>query len=227
MNSELRQAGSWEELIQRVEELGFLPLFENPVPGFSAQALTAAQPWWCGDPDRDPWFWREAIARSGRVAYGKFFAGKAGFLSLEWLPVFANWRREGYDFDARWDEGLARLRDKKLMDCFARRPEWTGGELKRAACFGPGGEQNFEGAVTGLQMQTYLVIRDFRQKVNRWGEPYGLPATVYAAPEQVWGYGAVTAAYREDPSASRERVYDRARELFPCAEENRLRRLLG
>ena len=101
MNSALRQAGSWEELIDRVEEIGFLPLFEGPAAGFSAEALTARQPWWSGDPDRDPWFWREAIARSGRVAYGKFFAGKAGFLSLAWLPVFANWRREGYDFDAR------------------------------------------------------------------------------------------------------------------------------
>ena len=87
MNSALRQAGSWEELIDRVEEIGFLPLFEGPAAGFSAEALTARQPWWSGDPDRDPWFWREAIARSGRVAYGKFFAGKAGFLSLAWLPV--------------------------------------------------------------------------------------------------------------------------------------------
>ena len=227
MSSALRQAGSWEELIDRVEEIGFLPLFEGPAAGFSAEALTARQPWWSGDPDRDPWFWREAIARSGRVAYGKFFAGKAGFLSLAWLPVFANWRREGYDFDARWDDGLARLRDKKLMDCFARTPEWTGAELKRAAGFGPGGEKNFEGAVTGLQMRTYLVIRDFRQKVNRRGESYGLPATGYAAPESVWGYEAVTAAYREDPAACRARVYARARELFPRAREEELRRLLG
>ena len=223
----LKPARSRRELIHRVEELGFLPLFENPVPGFSAQALTAAQPWWSGDPDRDPWFWREAIARSGEVAYGKFFAGKAGFLSLEWLPVFANWRRDGYDFDARWDEGLARLRDKKLMDCFAQGAEWTGPQLKARAGFGPGGEKNFEGAVTGLQMQTYLVIRDFRQKVNRRGEPYGLPAAVYAAPEQIWGYDAVAAVYGEEPTVSRERVYDRARELFPGAEEDRLRRLLG
>ena len=44
--------------------------------------------------------WREIIARSGKVAYGKFFDKKAGFISVEWLPVFANYRRDGDDFDA-------------------------------------------------------------------------------------------------------------------------------
>ena len=38
--------------------------------------------------------------RYGKVAYGKFFDKKAGFISLEWLPYFANYRRSGYDFDA-------------------------------------------------------------------------------------------------------------------------------
>ena len=78
-----------------------------------------------------------------------------------------------------------------------------------------------------LQMGGYLLIRDFRQKVDRRGEGYGLPATVYAAPESVWGYEAVTAAYGEDPAACRARVYARAREFFPRAREEELRRLLG
>ncbi|MFQ7451379.1 MAG: hypothetical protein ACLRNQ_07965 [Flavonifractor plautii] len=35
-------------------------------------------------------------------------------------------------------------------------------ELKRQAGFGKGGEKNFEGTVTDLQMGGYLLIRDFR-----------------------------------------------------------------
>ena len=57
----------------------------------------------------DPWIWRTVAAGSGEVAYGKLFDNKAGFVSLEWLPVFANWRRDGYDFDARWDDGVVVL----------------------------------------------------------------------------------------------------------------------
>ena len=60
-------------------------------------------------------------ARSGKVAYGKFFNKKAGFISLEWFPWFANFRRDGYDFDARWEDGLAGYRNKKIMDIFGER----------------------------------------------------------------------------------------------------------
>ena len=52
------------------------------------------------------------------MAYGKFFDKKAGFISREWLPYFANYRRSGYDFDARWEDGLANIREKNIMDFY-------------------------------------------------------------------------------------------------------------
>ena len=73
-------------------------------------------------PEQDPWVWRELIARSKEVAYGKFFNKKSGFISKAWFPVFANYRRDGYDFDACWDDELANIRCKKIMDCFRNSP---------------------------------------------------------------------------------------------------------
>ena len=58
-----------------------LPLFKNEIDGFSAEEHTSALYWWSGDPEQDPWEWRELIARSGQAAYGKFFGKKAGFIS--------------------------------------------------------------------------------------------------------------------------------------------------
>ena len=95
---------SAEELIRYIDEVGFLPLFKNEIPGFSVEEHTEAAYWWSGDEARDPWEWRRLIARSGRLAYGKFFDRKAGFISREWLPYFVNHRRDGYDFDALWDD---------------------------------------------------------------------------------------------------------------------------
>ena len=69
-------------------------------------------------PKSDPWEWREIIARSGKVAYGKFFDKKAGFISKQWFPYFANFRRDGYDFDALWDDEKASIRQKKIMDFY-------------------------------------------------------------------------------------------------------------
>ena len=110
---------SVEQLQAFIEEIGFLPLFRNEIPGFSVEEHTAADSWWSEDPESDPWEWRKIIAGNGRIAYGKFFDKKAGFISGEWLPVFANYRRDGYDFDARWDDELASIRSKKIMDLFA------------------------------------------------------------------------------------------------------------
>ena len=88
-----------DEVIDYINEVGFLPLFKNEIPGFSLEERTVADGWWSGDTERDPWEWREIIARSGKVAYGKFFDKKAGFISLEWLPYFVNFRRDGYNFE--------------------------------------------------------------------------------------------------------------------------------
>lgn len=224
--SDPRRLHSVEELIACVRERGFLPLFCNSVPGFSVEELTWAGDWWTGDEARDPWMWRVTAPRCGQVVYGKFFDKKAGFLSLEWLPVFANWRREGYDFDARYDDEKAPLRQKKIMDLFETRDELMSFEIRDLAGFGKGGEKNFEGTLTALQMQTYLVIKDFRCRKNRYGEDYGWHLAVLAQPEKLWGYDLVTASYDEDPAVSRERVFRRVRELYPDAGERQIRAIL-
>ena len=215
-----------KELIEYVNKVGFLPLFKNSVPGFSVEEHTVSDYWWSGDAVRDPWEWRRTVSESGKVAYGKFFGNKAGFISLEYLPYFANWRREGYDFDALWDDGKARTRWKKVMDLFTDGGEFYSYEIKRLAGFGKEGEKNFDGVLTELQMKTYLVVKDFRQRVNRAGEGYGWHVAVYATPESMWGYDLLSREYEAEPEASREVIYDRLRELCPAATEKQIKTLL-
>lgn len=93
---------TWQELLNWVNEVGFLLLFANEIEGFSAEEHTSPDYWWTGDAEQDPWEWRKIIARSKKVAYDKFFGDKPGFISKEWLPYFANYRRNGYDFDSRY-----------------------------------------------------------------------------------------------------------------------------
>jgi hypothetical protein len=218
---------SWREVIDWVNKVGFAPLFHNDVPGFSVEENASDLFWWTGDTQQDPWEWRVLIARSGEVAYGKFFGKKAGFVSKEWFPHFANYRRNGYDFDSRWDEGLTSQRTKLIMDCFQEQPEWYANELKRAAGFGKEGEKNFPGIVTELQMQSYLLIRDFRRRVNKKGVAYGWNVSVYATPESLWGYDHVSSAYSLDPAESGEKLFRQLRGHFPDAEEKDIRKILG
>ena len=219
-----------EEAITYINEIGFLPLFKNDVPGFSLEERTVPEDWFSGNLERDPWGWREIIAGSGQIAYGKFFDKKAGFISKEWFPYFANYRRDGYDFDALWDDEKASMRQKKIMDLFAEEnadAELYSFEVKQNAGFGKGGEKNFEGTVIDLEMKMYLCMRDFRQRKNKKGESYGWPIAVYSTPEHLWGYDYVTSAYKENTEESWKRIVNHMNEIYPIAAEAQICRVLG
>ena len=224
--SDPRCIRSPEELTDYITKVGFLPLFRNGIRDFSVEEFTDAAAWWTGDQSRDPWEWREILARSGKVVYGKFFGKIAGFLSTDWLPYVVNYRRNGYDFDALWDDEKASFRQKKIMDLFETEPELFSNDLKAKAGFGKDGDRNFEGTVTGLQMSLYLCVRDFRQRTNKAGTPYGWPIAVYCTPEHIWGKEAVTAAYSEDPNVSGERICRHVSELYGVQNEKTLHSLL-
>ena len=219
-----------DEAMEYIEGVGFLPLFRNEIPGFSLEERTAPEYWWSGDPKRDPWEWREIIARRGELAYGKFFEKKAGFISREWLPYFVNHRRDGYDFDALWEDGKASARQKKIMDLYAdekAEQEYFSNELKKKAGFGKDREKGFDGTVAALQMQMYLCMSDFRQRINKKGEPYGWPVAVYKTPEGMWGYEHVTSAYGEDPAVSAERIAEHIRDVYPIATAQQIKKVIG
>lgn len=228
---------TWKELVRWINEVGFLPLFANEVEGFSAEEHVSPNFWWTNDPEQDPWLWREYIARSHEVAYGKFFDKKAGFISTDWLPYFANYRRDGYDFDARWQDGLANIREKNIMDFYVsedaegdtiwRTEKILSTELKKKAGFGKEGAKNYPGIITGLQMNLYLVITDFRRRRNKKGREYGMSVSVLFPPETIWGYDTVTSAYRETPHTSWERIVGRVRELYPAASMENIVKLIG
>ncbi len=217
------------ELIQKI---GFLPLFSNDIPGFSVEERSCASDWWTDDPARDPWAWRQLLSREPDIVYGKFFDRRAGFISAAWFPVFANYRRNGYDFDTLIDEGFAPYRQQKLMQPFLTDGLPNGTELhsfqlKAEAGFGKDGEKNFEGVLTDLQMQSYLCIGDFRQRLNRKNQPYGWHIAIITPPETKLGYEPISEAYREAPERSGERIHGQIRRFFPDASDQQLQKWLG
>lgn len=215
-----------DEALALISRCGFLPCFRNRVPGFSLEEHTLAADWWTGDEQRDPWEWRRLIAESRRAAYGKFFENKAGFISPEFLPLFAAWRRNGCDFDFLWEEGLVSAREKKIMDLFSERDEWSSPLLKHAAGFSKGGESGFEAALTRLQMHMFLTVKDFRRRIGKNGLPYGWAVGVYAAPEALWGQSAVTSACGEDRSVIKEKIMSKAKQFSSSVCDEDWERLL-
>ena len=215
-----------EAIAETVCRLGFLPFFRNEVPGFSIAEHTPPALWF-SDTQEGPWEWKGPVARRGDCVYGKFFNGRAGFISREFFPIFANYRRRGYDFDALYDDGFAPNRDKQVYDLLAERGPLLSKELKRLGGFGRDGNKGFDGILTRLQMECYVTIADFEYMRDRFGRTYGWGVARYARPESLFGEDFMAEAYREEPARSRERVCARIRELFPDAGEKQIRKLLG
>ena len=216
-----------EELTLFVEKVGFLPLFSNNIPGFSVEEYTAASAWFSGDPSRDPWTWREILASGKRVVYGKFFFGNAGFVAKDFFADFANVRRDGYDFDALWDDEKASRKQKKIMDLFAdEAAELFSFEIKQKAGFGRDGETGFDSVLTGLQMLTYLCPMDFQQRKNKAGKEYGWNIAIFCKPEHLLGAEAVTGSYKDEPEVSLARMLAHLMAAFPGMSEEQGRKVL-
>ena len=100
-------------------------------------------------------------------------------------------------------------------------------ELKQRAGFGKGGEKNYPGILTGLQMQLYLVIGGFKRRQNKRGQDYGMAVSVIMTPESVWGYELLSSVYSEEPEQSWQRIYEHTRVMYPAADEHAIIKLIG
>lgn len=216
---------SADDIVRLVNKIGFLPFFVNEINGFSIEEHCPKELWFAADAD-GPWEWKGPIARSGECVYGKFFGGKAGFVSPQWFPELANYRRNGYDFDSRYDDGLASRKDKDVYDTIAQHGTILSKELKLTCNYRKGGNKGFETVITRLQMQTYVNIADFVYMRDKHGQAYGWGVAKYGTPEETLGYEAVTAAYKRDPQKSKELILDHLTGILPDIADNKLLKLM-
>lgn len=219
-----------EELIGLVGEIGFLPFFSNEAAGFSLEEIVSEECWyqgrWKGKVNWPAWEWKGEITRDKRLAYGKLFNKKAGFISLDWFPDFCNYRRDGYDFDARYEDGLSAYKDKLTMDYLEERDSCLSKELREAGNYRKGGNKGFDTMITRLQSQTYITVTDFAYRTNRQGEVYGWGIARYAKSETYWGAALCTSAYDRKPEESFERMLTRLRSVLPDTDERVFTQLL-
>ena len=213
------------ELEFLVQQMGFLPFFACSIPNFSVEEFTPSRYWFVEGVD-GPWEWRMELARRGIVAYGKLFSKKAGLVSREWYPDLANYRRNGYNFDSRYEEGLASYREKCVMDVLLREGPTLSKHLKRLAGFGDNGLKGFDAVMTRLQMHTYVTVHSFEYARDKYGKPYGWGIARYAVTEDVLGIETTQGAYIRDPQESKARLMKRLGMLCPEAFDDDLERFI-
>lgn len=217
----LKTIKSPDDILEIVREIGFLPFFANDIAGFSIEENIAPKYWFSGDTD-GAWEWKGQLAKSGECVYGKLFRGKAGFVSREWLPDLANYRRDGYDFEGFYEDGHANYKDKGVYDEIEKHGTVLSKELKRRLNYRKGGNKGFDTVITRLQMQTFVCVADFEYMRDKYGHEYGWGVAKYTTPEAIFGTDYVLSAYDRKPEESKTRIAEHLQKLLPNVSDEQI-----
>ncbi len=215
-----------QDLTDAVETFGIVPFFRNAIPGFSLEEHAAPSVWYTGSDDWPLWEWKGPVIRGTRCAYGKFFEKKAAFVRLDLFCDLANWRRDGYDFDARYDDGLASRKDKELFDIIEAGAPILSRTVKAVGNYRKGGRTGFDTSLTRLQEQCYVLTDDFVYPLDRYGRRYGWGTAEYSTPEKFFGSDFTDRVYERSPAESRERLLEHLSGILPRADRKALEKFL-
>ena len=247
--ADLPELHNWEQLEHMVLKWGFLPFFRNEVAGFSVEEMTPRHLWFSDEGLDGPWEWKGPVICGGMCAYGKLYGGKAGYVSLEWLPDLANWRRASRSTSSDERHMLQVLQEHESLlsgelrkSCgYPRRGSGKGGRLGRMVekeAFSQGRKpavnqekgnrrEGFETAVTALQMGLRAVIADFEYLHDRHGRAYGWGIARYTTPEALYGDDFLQSLNGRTPQESHQRIREYLQQLLPHATEMQINKILG
>lgn len=199
------------EVEELIHQLGFLPMFRNTLPGFSIEEMADPSLWF--NPVEDgPWEWKGPIIRKQQCAYGKFFGGKACYVSMPLLADFLNVRRATARPSAETDEfGLSQaeilrmveelesVRSDELKNALGlmRRRKRTASDLVDTLSVTldtsdmSKGRSRVDKLLSDLMMLGRIVISDFEYLRSRSGKRYGWGLACYTTPEAFFGREAI------------------------------------
>lgn len=170
-----------ESMLAAIREIGLVPFFKGPVPGFSVEEMTPPEHWFDSSDDLGPWDWKVDVVQSGEIAYGKFLCGgKAAFATVEWYAHLHNWKlsQARYQPDEAGRKVLALLEERGSVGSKEIR---TLLGVKKAAA---------DGVVTRLSHCTRLLIGDIQRVYRGPTLKYsGWQTCSFCTPEALFGSG--------------------------------------
>ena len=222
-----------EQIELLISEIGFLPFFKNGIKGFSIEEMTPPDIFYgdgVDDFNNGPWGWKGPIISKWQSAYGKFFRGKAGFVSLEWLPDFINWRRSAHPLRRQEKEA------RHILKVLTENESMLSKQLKVASGFSLSRKRTianpenpekpmenkrngmaFDSLIAQLQMGTHVCIADFEYLISKKGEPYGWGVARYCTPEAMYTdmFPVKEAVEGRTPKLSRGRIITHLCNVMP------------
>jgi hypothetical protein len=165
------------------------------------------------------WKWKGPIVTEGHCVYGKFFNGKAGFISRDWWPDLCNYRR-----NTRPAPAESSIEDTILLT-LAEHGSLITRELRSACGFdGPKMRSKFDSYVTRLQMACRIITEDFVYPRDKHNHEYGWGWSLLTTPEQLLGRNACQCTHT--PQESFDLMFNHLKSLLPDATDKQIIKLL-
>ena len=206
-----------------IQQVGFLPLLDSGIWGYSAEDVVDEDCRYVVLPDGGwdwpLWKWKGPIVTEGDCVYGKFFAGKAGFVSREWWPDLCNYRRSQHPVP---QEGSI---EEAILFTLGEQGSLITRQLRAACGFtGPKMRSRFDSYITRLQMACRIITEDFVYPQDRHGREYGWGWSLLTLPEQLLGREACQCP--RTPQESFDRMFAHFKELLPDATDQQILKLI-
>jgi len=210
------------QLIDYIQHVGFLPLLDSGIAGFSAEEIVDEDCRYTshseGGWDWPLWKWKGEIVSEGNCVYGKFFNRKAGFISREWWGDFCNMRRSRHPRPA--DDSI----EAAIVDTLGINGSLITRELRAECGFnGKGMRGKFDSYLTRLEMSTYVVTEDFVYPVDKHNREYGWGWSLLTTPERL--YGLEACRRNCSPEESRAKIVSHLHDMLPCADDRQILRM--
>lgn len=221
------QLRTYTDFIDRADELGFMA-FSNILPGFpSLAAETSGGAWHTGDPETDPWCWKDRAAEEKKLAFGCILGGHKGFVSARMYQAFLAACHPDESIEERRAYGLVSEATWRLWQLFQDKPVLDTGDVRREMGVSKKkGGSRVEAAMKELQQQFYITVAGNRRKLDKFGQPYGWPANIYEVvtnwvPEE-WLNGAASLTKKE----ARELILDTGAAIGKDVDRRALSKIL-
>ena len=211
------------ELMDYIQQVGFLPLLDSGIAGYSADEAVDPDCRYVllddGGWDWPLWDWKGPIVTESDCVYGKFFNKKAGFVSRSWWPDLYNWRRHSHPAPSPGSI------EETILMTLREHGSMITRDLRRACGFTePKMRSRFDGYVTRLQMACRIVTEDFVYPTDRHGNEYGWGWSLLTTPEQL--YGRELCQCSRSPEESFDRICRHLQTICSEATEKQILRMV-
>ena len=210
-------------MMDLIQDIGFLPLLNSGIQGFSAEEMADEECRYVVFPDGGwdwpLWKWKGPVLTESPCVYGKFFAGKAGFISRAWWPDFFNYRRSQSPVP---EEGTI---EDMILQTLRQHGSLITRQLRSLCGFtGTNMRSRFDAYITRLQMGCRIITEDFVYPRDRHNRPYGWGWSLLTTPEELLGRDACRC--ERSPEESLQRMLAYLHTLLPEAADRQLVKLL-